>query len=424
MPPDPSSSAELALALVHEGWRHVQLQRPLAAWASWQQALRLKPGDPAATEALDRLETADELPEAARKPRRLLNPADDEARARWDDAFRGRDLSAIAAASAAFEQLAEDDPTDAPCWYNRALCLAWTGRNDEAIDALDYYVHLTAAAQPDLAAEAWALAEILRHGAGAEHRADDLSYSFELPWPESSPPPFEADAALGAVREIPVPIDPLTQAPMAPGARVVEWLDRPMPPPDPGLTPADLPIVRAIAIRSPGALRCSGLDREAIEGLERSIEGRLGRGLDFDRRVTPLPLAMLDAAVATVRLPEGLPPEDRKRLQAAAIAAYFEERWARVPRLGLGARPGDDDGPPRRSPREAGQLAAEGDAVARAKLSGVILVREQLARRPRSADLYLGYDFDRLRRLFGLDPLDAPPPSVDLPLQPRREDPT
>jgi tetratricopeptide (TPR) repeat protein len=428
MASDPSSrDAEAALSLVHEGWRHMQLQRPMAAWASWQQAIRLKPGDRAATEALERLAIAEELPEVARKPRRLSNPSDDEARSRWNDAFQGRDLSDLDAAASAFEDLAEDEPSDAAAWSNRALCLAWLGRNDEAIDAIDYYVHLAARAEPDLAAEAWALAEILRQGAGAEHRADDLSYSFELPWPADAPPPFEADEAAGAVREMPVPLDPVTLQPMAAGSRIVEWLDRPMPPasPEPGV-PA-LPHVRAVVLLAPGLLRCSGLDRSAIEEVEHAIEGRLGRGLEFDRRSTPLPLAMLDAAAATVRLPEGLSADSLRRLQAEAIADEFERRWVAVPRLGLGAGLGigrtieDEDAPARRSPLEAAALIAEGDEVMRAKLSGVILVREQLARRPRSADLYLGYDFDRLRRRLGLDALDAPPPGVDLPLQPRRD---
>src|SRR5690606_7467113 len=101
-----------------------------------------------------------------------------------------------------------------------------------------------------------------------------------------------------------MPVDPISQEPMAPGARIVEWLDRPMPPATPEPTVAELPFVRAAVILKPGLLRCSGLEREAIEEVERAIEGRLGRGLDFDRRSTPLPLAMLDAAAATVRLPE------------------------------------------------------------------------------------------------------------------------
>src|SRR5262249_39568206 len=59
------------------------------------------------------------------------------------------------------------------------------------------------------------------------------------------------------------------------------------------------------------------------------------------------------------------------------------------------------------TPLAAGRLAADGDAIARAKLSAVIRVREQLAARPATAPLYAGYPFDRLRRRLGLEP-DSP----------------
>ena len=79
------------------------------------------------------------------------------------------------------------------------------------------------------------------------------------------------------------------------------------------------------------------------------------------------------------------------------------------------------DGPPARSPIEASRLADAGDLVLKAKLAGLVLVREQLARRPTAAPVYEGYSFDRLRSRLGLDPLDALPPGVTPPLQPRED---
>ena len=412
--------AEAALALVHQGWRHLQLQRPLAAWAHWQRALRLKAGDQAAASAIDHLAHSIELPEAARKPRRLVSPDDAKARRRWDTALRGRDLGDLGAAADVFEELAEREPTDLGAWKNRALCHAWLGDNVAAIYALDYVVHLESPTDPDRAADAWGLAEILRQGGGAEDHADDLSYRFELPWPDGVSLPLED---LEDVREVPTPIDPVQGVPIPPETRIVEWLDRPMPPAQPLPTPLGLPRVLALAILGDGSLRCSGLDRSGIEELEERVNARLGRGVTAQRRSTPLPLALMDAAAATFRMPEGLPAEARRALLAGGIASYFEDHWSRVPRRGLGAGLGDESGPIARSPIDAAALALDGDAVLRAKLGGIIQIREQLAGRPRSIELYAGYDFNRLRSRLGLEPLGAPPPGVDPPLQPREAPP-
>src|SRR5512135_3221515 len=100
-----------ALALVHQGWN--QLQRPLAASASWHRALRLKPGDPAASRALATLESAAELPAAERGVPRFQAPSDPARRARWDARFQGRDLGDLVDAAGTFAALAADDPEDA-----------------------------------------------------------------------------------------------------------------------------------------------------------------------------------------------------------------------------------------------------------------------------------------------------------------------
>ena len=77
-------------ALVHEGWDHLRAGRPLAAWASWQRALRLEDGSPAAAQAMATLESAADLPAAARAVYRLRTPSDAARRAAWDERLRGR----------------------------------------------------------------------------------------------------------------------------------------------------------------------------------------------------------------------------------------------------------------------------------------------------------------------------------------------
>ena len=46
-----STQHDETLALVHEGWNHLMSQRPLAAWGTWQRALRLDPDATAARQA-------------------------------------------------------------------------------------------------------------------------------------------------------------------------------------------------------------------------------------------------------------------------------------------------------------------------------------------------------------------------------------
>ena len=44
-----ASPGESAMEIIHEGWDHLRSRRPLAAWASWQRALRLDAGSEPAT---------------------------------------------------------------------------------------------------------------------------------------------------------------------------------------------------------------------------------------------------------------------------------------------------------------------------------------------------------------------------------------
>src|SRR5918998_4509579 len=209
-PPLPKDEA---LARVHEGWDHFRLQRPLAAWASWQRALRLDPEYPAAQQALAFLAGAADLPADARAVHRFRAPRDVARRAQWNERLGRRDLDDLAEAAETFAALADDDPRDSPAWYNHALCAAWMGRNAEAIASLDRVVAIQAGDDFGNAVEAWSLAEILRQGAGAEHLADDLRYIVIAPALD------EEDVARLAGRteilRVPTPHDPSHRADFA-----------------------------------------------------------------------------------------------------------------------------------------------------------------------------------------------------------------
>ena len=375
-------TADEPIDLVRDGWQHVQLQRPIAAWASWQRALRIAPGHPAATEALAVLAAADDLPAAARATYRFRSPRGEPARSRWDATLRGRDLADLDEAALAFATIADDDP-DADALYNLALCLAWSGRNAEAIAAIDESATLDSEGRPEVAADSWRLAEVLRLGAGAEPLADDLDHALIVDWPEGDP------TALGPMR--PLPIEGEAEA------RAFEWLDRPMPAAAEVRSAADLPRVIASVVRSPGKLRVSTPDPRGPLDAEAAI-ARSYPGRPIARESRPLPLRLADADSWRFRLPVALEPEARRRLAREAVEAYYESTWIKLPRIGL-------DG---RTPREA---STSGPGL-RAKLAGVIAFREQLADRAMVAPMAAGYPFDRLRRRLGLPLTDESTLSV------------
>src|SRR5581483_11345029 len=194
-------------------------------------------------------------------------------------------------AAAVFAALASARPGDSSARYNLALCLAWSGRNAEAIEALDVAVTLDAAERFEDAVSAWTLAGILRQGAGAEPLADDFDHALVLARDPDDPEPEDL-APAGAVRSVPLP-------PEAEGGRVrvLEWLDRPLPEPDPALRLADLPVLLGAALRTASEARFSSPRAEGLMQIEDILSGALGDDRPADRRSTPLPLHLLDAAV-------------------------------------------------------------------------------------------------------------------------------
>ena len=85
-----TSTQDATLALVHEGWNHLMSQRPLAAWGTWQRALRIDPESAAARQAIETLESAPDLPLAARQVYRFRKPATEAQRAALEPGFPQR----------------------------------------------------------------------------------------------------------------------------------------------------------------------------------------------------------------------------------------------------------------------------------------------------------------------------------------------
>jgi hypothetical protein len=380
-------------ALIHEGWNHLQSQRPLAAWGSWQRALRADPDSIAAQKALAALESASDLPLAARTAYRFREADDSARRAAWDDRMLGQSDRDLGATADLFGRLATADPSDAAAWYNRALALAWMGKNVEAIGCLDRVAGLEAERAFDRSVDAWALAEVLRQGGGAEPLADDLRFACTMSWRPSDT--FWLLDEFPEIQRVPTPRAPGATAEDIPEIEVFEWLDRPVA----SLTAhpraaGSPPMVLASVYIGRQTLRLSSPRVENLEQVEESLFKRLENGADSVRReASPLPLPFLDADVWLFRIPPGLDPDLADQLSRGSVEQYFENHWIHRPRHGL------DD----RSPLGAGLEASRGDAVARAKLTAVVRLREQLGNRPSALLLYQGYPFDRLRRRLGLE---------------------
>jgi tetratricopeptide (TPR) repeat protein len=355
-----------------------------------------------AKQALAALESAKDLPLAARTTYKFREAADPPRRAVWDARMRDQDLHDLDATADLFGRLAADDPTDSAAWYNRALCLAWMGQNVEAIGCLDRVVGLEAERAFDWAVDAWSLAEVLRQGGGAETLADDLRFACTLPWkPVNTAWLLEE---FPAIQRIPTPRVPGAGPDDAPEIEVFEWLDKPMA--NPGqprghnLLP---PTVLATVYLSRQTLRLSSPRVENLEQIEEALFPRLEHGAGaVQREASPLPLPFLDADVWTFRLPPGLDPGLADQLSREAVEQYFENQWIHRPRHGLAGR----------SPLGSAREASGGDAVARARLTAVVRLREQLGSRPSALLLYQGYPFDRLRRRLGLELIY--PAAVDL----------
>jgi tetratricopeptide (TPR) repeat protein len=383
--------------LVHEGWDHLKSQRPLAAWGSWQCALRSDPESAVARQALSTLETATDLPTAARKSYRLREPDDHSRRVAWDEEMAGWTAGDLERSSELFGRLAARDPADAAAWYNRALCLAWSGENRQAIASLDRVVNLEAEHAFDKGVDAWTLAEVLRQGGGAEMLADELRFACIIAWR-----PDDTSCLLDEFPEItrvPRPTTPGDVLDEGHPIEVFEWLDRPAT--ELGDRPpraADLPIVLASVFISPTSLRLSSPRAETLERIEEILFQRFDPGdRSIRREASPLPFAFLDADLWIVRISPAFDSVVKDVLQREAVEQYFENQWIHRRRHGL------DD----RSPLDAARLAAHGDAIARAKLTAVVRLREQVGSRPSARLLYQGYPFDRLRRRLGLELVDA-----------------
>ena len=303
----------------------------------------------------------------------------------------------LVGASDLFARLAAETPADAAAWYNHALCLAWLGDNRQSIACLDRVVKLESESAFDQAVGAWTLAEVLREGGGAETPADDLRYACTIAWEPGDTPRLLEE--FPEIVRVPTPIAPGEELDESAQIEIFEWRDQSGSELTGGHPRAALlPIALGTVFISSDSLRLSSPRVETLERIEEVLFQRFDALTRSVRReAVPLPFPFLDADLWIFRIPPDVDPGLKDRLQRESVEQYFENHWIHRRRHGL------DD----RSPLEAAREARRGDAVARAKLTAVVRLREQIGGRPSARALYQGYPFDRLRRRLGLELVDA-----------------
>ncbi len=356
------------------------LNLPLAAWASWQQALKAEPTLQDAQEAIAQSIGANPfLPVFVRQGVRLRSPDqlaifNEGRRRQWDEALGGERSWRLEEVRDAFARLATDDPHDAAAQFNLGLASAWLGDNVSALAALDHYVRLEDNA--DAAANAWDLGEVLRAALPSPAHNDLLDWF--------------------AVYRI-VDANQL-------GAAFQDWK-------------------RVVSLRSENGVRLHLLDRDlenlaagapllggqprmlaqlaVLEGMlmvvatssrklaeaKAALDARAGLAIAPAEEATqPGVLDALDfeGSVLLARVPD----ESYRAEREKQAARYFETAWIHEPLVSLGGA----------APVDAAQHPA-----LKKKLEGVIRHRERAFARYST-----GYNFDRLRNRLGLMSLVPP----------------
>ena len=172
---DPKAVDLLAQVTESIGDLELRSNRPVAARAMLEKALRLQPGNQQLKEGFAGLFGNDSrLPLSARKEYRF-RPGSKEKAESWKTALESSDSGRLTDAARGFEQLTTHDPSDKAAWFNLGLVRAWLGDNQKAVEALGQSVNLET--DEEKATEAAALIEVLRCSHGFGDQTDYVEYS-------------------------------------------------------------------------------------------------------------------------------------------------------------------------------------------------------------------------------------------------------
>jgi tetratricopeptide (TPR) repeat protein len=382
---DPGAHSVVSRVYELIGECELKMNRPVAARAALDIAMRSQPADEEQTRSFEAIFGEESrFPLSARRPYRLQSApagASPARRAAWDAALAAAAGPRLGDVARAFEQLADDDPDDAAAWSNLALARAWLGENRTALEALDAYI--ARENDDERAAGAWAVGEVLRCGQGMESDADYLehSYTYQMRQPQ------QVVAFLGHWEQENRLIG--VQVREQEGVLTGLILDKVT-----GLTPE----LAAAQLARPGAhllifgdrMRLSNSNLAALERVRQELQQRVGAALAEGRASRDAPPFNEILAEATV-FPVGIDDEaEATRRVIEHMARFFEDTWIHRPLHAL---------------RNVPPLDAAGHPLLRKKLLGVVQFLQECA-----APGNYPYDFDQLRRKLGL--MSAAPASA------------
>jgi tetratricopeptide (TPR) repeat protein len=356
----------------------MRANRPVAARAALARAVHLAPGNEELRKGLENIFGPNgRFPDAARKTYEFKRPGQGLAgprRQAWDRAFAGA-TARLPDVARTFEGLTKEDPADAAAWFNLGLTRAWLGDHPPALEALDRYVELEA--DESRAAEAAALAEVLRLGQGMEEQCDHHQYSFLLEIRNPQPvqallQDWQTSRRLAGASTPQEGVFSSLLLELSPSGLVTA-----------GRPAADVGRVAGFLVLVGNSFRFSSTVKDRYDRVKDEVRQKLSLGLTDLREVrNPPPFADLLTEAVVVPLGESDNAAMEKAITEHA-GRFFEETWIHRPLKSLNS---------------IAPVDAAGHAKLRKKLLGVILLLEQSARKSPVAS----YSFDGLRRKLGL----------------------
>jgi len=373
---------------------HIELRRnhPVAARYAMEHLARFHANDQEFMTAWDEtFGRNSRMPEAARREYKLQG-ADPKRSPAWKNAFEAARSGRLTEAEKAFTELAKAPKVDPATWYNVGLIRAWLGNNRGALEALEKYVETER--DEVKAAEAWALAEVLRLGDDMIEAADYLQHSVSFAFRD----PKGIETLLGewqrAGRLIGVRAD--QEQGMISGL-VLEEVTQLI-----GAAAAPAAPLGAYLLIAGPVLSLWNVNPEPLGKIAAEVEQQLGPDVAQKRNALG-PAQFGDVAMEAMVFPTygRATPELEEKL-AARATQYFEDVWAHRPLKCLtGNTP----------------LDAAAHPILRRKVLGHILFIEQCfqgsaPRRTKDGqkEAVETYNFNRLRHKLGLDTPAPPPP--------------